>query len=497
MMAVMLSVLNAIQIALALGYQIWLAGLFGAGPDLDAYFVSIAIPLIIGNSVSIGIGVCIVPAFAALREKRGDETAWAILTGVVLATTAALIAIAFLLGAIAPWAVAAIAPGLAEGTANVATYLLRLQLASMVTAGVFGVFEGLALANRRFVVVGMSQIAGNVAAFGVLALSIESMGIAGAALALVANSVATVAVLSIGTWRRWRIPARREYGDVARIFRDSVPGMTSALWRNGGQIVDRFVGSILPAGSITLLAYARRVVVVLSSIAARGLSAVGIEQLSALASGRDQGAFAVQSRSQMIAIYAFALPVTVGLVLYGTPIIEVLFSRGRFSSADAHLLALTLAAFAGIIIGGSMGTIVSNVFYATRDTRTPAVVTVLTFSVGLLLKIGGGLAFGVIGVALGESIYYVAAVLIMLVMLRRKTFPASDFWRAFARDAAIVTAITVASACAGWPAMRLGGPGGAFVGGLVMVVVFVGLGIASHSGLRRRVIDLLGPAIRR
>lgn len=488
MIAAALSSVNALQIILSLGYQIWLASIFGAGSELDAYFVSMAVPLLIGSSVSIGVGVCVVPTFTEIRVTIGERTAWEVLSGVVVCVAAALAALVGVLVLIAPTVIALIAPGLPPETAHLATRLLRIQAVSVVTTGLFGVFEGLALARARFLAVGLSQLTGVVVAWITLHLTVSSWGIMGAAVAFVANSAATLVILFDNTWGRWRMPRREHRHRVMKVLRDSLPGMLSSVWRNAGQIVDRFIGSILPTGTITYLAYAHRIVVVLSSVAARGLGATGIGELSSLASGRDRLAFITRAREQFETILALSLPLSVVLVVFGVPLFELVFHVGRFSQQDAHMLGLTTAAFCGILLGGSMSTIVSNAFYALHDTRTPAAVTIVTFTAGLGLKVFGGMMLGVIGVALGESVYYLAGLAVLLVAFHRRHMSDREFWTVLARRSMGTATLVAVSVLFGWVVLRLvPGAAGAVAGSLVATVLYGSLSLWLHPNLRGRV----------
>ena len=67
-----------------------------------------------------------------------------------------------------------------------------------------------------------------------------------------------------------------------------------------------------------------------------------------------------------------------------------------------------------------MGSILATSFYAKGNTITPVKVGAINFSIGIVLKIVGFVKFGVIGIAMGMTVYYILDVLVMYLLLERE-----------------------------------------------------------------------------
>src|SRR4030042_3184243 len=92
-----------------------IADAFGTSPELGAYWVAFRLPdLIFLVLAGATLGSAFIPTFARFIAHQDDEEAWRLASSVlnlVALTTAVLVVIAVVL---APWIVAAMAPGLGE-----------------------------------------------------------------------------------------------------------------------------------------------------------------------------------------------------------------------------------------------------------------------------------------------------------------------------------------------------------------------------------------------
>src|SRR5207237_10008073 len=98
------------------------------------------------------------------------------------------------------------------------------------------------------------------------------------------------------------------------------------------------------------------------------------------------------------------LPATFGLIALATPIVQLLFERGRFLASDTAATAAAVRLYAVGLAGYSAVRIASPAFYAIGESRTPAIVSGIVIRVNASVIIVLVRTIGVAGLARGTSL---------------------------------------------------------------------------------------------
>ncbi|HMF92936.1 MAG TPA: murein biosynthesis integral membrane protein MurJ, partial [Vicinamibacterales bacterium] len=114
------------------------------------------------------------------------------------------------------------------------------------------------------------------------------------------------------------------------------------------------------------------------------------------------------------------VPATLGLIALATPIVQLLFERGRFLPADTAATADAVRLYAVGLAGYSAVRIASPAFYAIGDSRTPASVSGFVIAVNLIASVVLVRAMGFAGLALGTSIAAIVNAAVLLWLLRAR-----------------------------------------------------------------------------
>ena len=86
-------------------------------------------------------------------------------------------------------------------------------------------------------------------------------------------------------------------------------------------------------------------------------------------------------------ILFMSIPSSVGLIVLGLPVIQVLYQHGAYTLTDAQATAIPLAFFALGLAGLAAVEILVRSFYAMRDTRTPVIVSIAQFVLKIALSL--------------------------------------------------------------------------------------------------------------
>ena len=185
-------------------------------------------------------------------------------------------------------------------------------------------------------------------------------------------------------------------------------------------VVDRFLGSLAATGSITSYNLATSGVGAVSALLDRSACAPVIAPFGKMVQAGDYRNFRRTYRS---ALWKLGLLIGVGflisLMAFGQ--LSDMFSLLFNASPEAGTQTLTLVLLlTGSLYAAASGTILVAGFYALGDTKTPVVIGIAGFVIGLALKIQLFSNFGMDGLAAASSLYLLINIFAFLLVLERK-----------------------------------------------------------------------------
>jgi len=184
--------------------------------------------------------------------------------------------------------------------------------------------------------------------------------------------------------------------------------------------VNTLLASLLPLGSISYLYYADRVMEFPLGVFGIALASASLPVMSRQAATGDHRALAgTLSFALRLALYV-SLPATVGLVMLRTPIVRVLFERGRFGPAETAATAEALAWYAAGLAAFAGSRIAAQVFYALGEAGTAVrwgIVSIAANVVAALALMG---PFGFAGLAGASSVGACVNLLSLLLAARAR-----------------------------------------------------------------------------
>jgi len=81
------------------------------------------------------------------------------------------------------------------------------------------------------------------------------------------------------------------------------------------------------------------------------------------------------------------MPATVGLIMWGEPIVRLLLQRGEFNAESTQATVWALQFFALGLISHAILEITTRAFYALRNTRTPVMIAVMAMAINMGLSL--------------------------------------------------------------------------------------------------------------
>jgi putative peptidoglycan lipid II flippase len=186
-------------------------------------------------------------------------------------------------------------------------------------------------------------------------------------------------------------------------------------------------------------------------------------------------------------ILVLIIPATLGLLVLGEPLIVLLFEHGKFTAYDTYWTAWALRLYLVGLIFATVDWPLNYAFYARQNTRTPALVGIL--SVGVYLGVALALIrpLGMLGLELADSAKHISHALTMSVLTWRHTGGLADMRLVPAGLKALAASLVMAGLMA--LTLRVVSPlvarhvGSGLLGELTVVGVTGGLGVATYLGL--------------
>src|SRR5207302_9049919 len=157
---------------------------------------------------------------------------------------------------------------------------------------------------------------------------------------------------------------------IARITRLLLPAVFGLAAVQLMVFVNTLLASLLPLGSISYLYYADRVMEFPLGVFGIALASASLPVMSRHAAAQDHGALAGTLSFALRLAFYVSVPATVGLVVLRTPIVRVLFERGRFGPAETAATAEALTWYAVGLAGFAGSRIVAQTFYARGEAAT-------------------------------------------------------------------------------------------------------------------------------
>ncbi len=431
---------------------------FGVGPHADVLRSAFRAPNLIQNLLGEQtLSAAFIPIYSRFlgqgRRAEAGRFAGAVF-GLLLAVACAVALTGVLL---ARPLVAALTPGYLGDAARVAAGEMTINRFKLAVIGVRILFPmtaflalsawslGVLNSHRKFFLPYFAPVLWNAAVIGALLYAGWSLVGSGLGLptgepaAIVQNRVLLAAfwgglvggalqfLVQLPTALRlltgFRLSLSRSVEGVREALNNVVPVLAARGAAQLSSYVDVFLASWLVQGAISGLGNAQVLYLLPISLFALSIAAAELPELSR---GSADGTRGAQRRtvSAIRRISFFVVPTQLGYLAFGFLIVAGLYRRGEFQVADNWLVYFILGAYALGLLATAWSRMLTNVYYAAGDTRTPARIAVARIAVSLALGVvlmlwlddfavdsviadagskAGLLRLGAVGLALGSA----------------------------------------------------------------------------------------------
>jgi putative peptidoglycan lipid II flippase len=422
--AIIVSVAFVLSRVLGLLREMVLARQFGTGPEMDAYVAAFRIPDLLFLTIMSGaFGAAFIPVFADFID-RGDRDKASRLASSILTWTGISV---FVLGAVAFALAGPITDVLFSFdtyTRNLTVELMRILLLSPVFLGLGIAFKGILEAQNQFTLPALSPLVYNLAIIVGAVFLAPDYGIQALAWSVIAGAILHMGVQLPGiikTGLHFRPTVDRSVAGLSEVVRLLGPRVVGQAAFQINFIAVTSFASTIGDQNVAGFNYAWQLLMLPHGVLALSISTVAFPALAALYGRGDRRGFGAMLDRTMRPLLFLSLPASLGLLMLGKPIIKIIFEGGNFTEGSTELVSAALKWFAIGLVGYGLTEIVTRVFYAMRDTRTPVITGILTIILNLILALLLIDSLGIEGLAIALSATTAAEAVIMLLFLRYRS----------------------------------------------------------------------------
>jgi putative peptidoglycan lipid II flippase len=410
----------------------------GAGLGADAFFVAFRIPNLLRRLFAEGaLSAAFIPTYVETIQKGGTAEGERV-ARIAFTLASIVLAVVTVAGIVlSPWLVRIIAPGFfqvldkfqltVELNRIMFPYIFFISLVALASGvlnslGYFAAPAAAPVLLNLSMIVSVAFCAGflKIEAYYGLAWGVVIAGVLQLALQI---PVMRAAHIRIAPDFHFRHPALKRMGVLF------VPAAFGGAVYQINVLVGTILASMLPEGGVSWLYYADRIVELPLGMFAVALGTAVLPSMSRLANNGDMKALISSVSFSLRLIAFFTIPASVALIVLAEPIVGVLFQRGRFTLLDTQQTADALVWYTVGLWAFSGLKVVTQSFFALKDTRTPLWVSigavVVNLVAGLLLM--KPMAQGGLALATSLAAAFNLLVLFVLLLRRVKGFPVKEF----------------------------------------------------------------------
>jgi putative peptidoglycan lipid II flippase len=422
--AALVTVLTAFSAVLGFLRDVVIAGVFGAGAQLDAYLVAQGLMNLVLALVAGAMAKATVPVLAAQTSADDDSNKAAHTLSVVLTVTLLVLGLGSLVMALAANSVVAVlAPGFKGAQAELAASLTRIVLIATVLISGTNLLAAAAEAHRRFFWSAMQGVPFNLIMIAAAVLFGPRYGVYALAVGFVVGSAARllcqfIPIRALGLRLRASFDIKDPgFRTIARLI---PPLLVGSALGNANTMVDRAVGSMVGEGTISALSYAWRVISLGETLLVASLLTALYPAFGAAAGARDLDEMRRLVGRGLSTVATVLMPVWGFLIVCAVPLVALLFEHGSFTPADTQRTATAMLWYAPALLAMGWREMVVRASYALGDSRRPVLVFVFAMSINVVGDFTLGLTFGIAGLAASTSLSVMFAAVANTLMLGRR-----------------------------------------------------------------------------
>ncbi|WP_419525094.1 murein biosynthesis integral membrane protein MurJ, partial [Bilophila wadsworthia] len=358
---------------------------FGAGAESDVYFAAFVVPDFLNYLLAGGyISITLIPLLSK-RFEEDEADGWRFFSAVFWWAALGIAALTAVAWIFAPELARIVGPGFSPEKQARLAHFLRIILPAQVFFLPGACVSALLYIRKQFLAPALTPLIYNgcIIAGGLLVTGRGMEGFCWGVLfgaALGSFLLPVVAARSSGSPLPEGIPAglrlrfNLRHPLLKRLLLLALPLMLGVSIVAMDEQFVRIFGSMAGEGAVSLLSYARRIMLVPVGVVAQAAGVASFPFLAALAARGDDAGFDKTLGTALRGSMLVVIPLTAYMMAVALPTLGFIFEGGRFSAEETILTAPLLQILLLSVPFWVVQQVIGRAFYARQNTLTPAIV---------------------------------------------------------------------------------------------------------------------------
>jgi putative peptidoglycan lipid II flippase len=399
------------------------AAWFGRGDGMDAFVIAFMVPSLAIVVISGSFNAALIPAHVDVQQKEGEMQAQKLFSSTVALSLSILLLVTLGLALLGPTILRLLTPGFSPEKLLMTQRLFYLLLPIIPLSGLLSNWESVLNASERFGMPAIAPAMVSIGTIGVLVLCGTRLGIDALAVGTVTGIGLNLLLLGWALKRRGIRLLPRWHGwtpAMKRVAHQYLPLAAAALLMGCTQFVDQGMASLLPPGSVAALSYGNKLVFLTLTAGTMALSTAVLPYFSKMVATSSWQELRHTLVTYMRLILLVTIPLTLLGLCFSSPLISLLFQRGKFGAEDVRVVSAVQSMYMlqipfytlGILFVRMISSLQLNHFLLWNTTISLSVCVVLDYVLMHLM--------GIAGIALATTLVYMVSCTVLAIVLFRR-----------------------------------------------------------------------------
>ncbi len=402
-----------------------LAGKFGAGDELDIYWAAFRLPDLTYSLIVLGaLSAGFIPIFIKQLEKdkiKDYHKAYDFANNILNILVITLLGVNFLFFIFTPIIIPLIAPGFSGKKLHLTIQMTRIMLISPILLSISAILGGILQSFKKFFIYSLCPIMYNLGIIIGALYFVDWWGIYGLAIGVVLGAashmlIQVYPVKNLGFKYKFLFSLKDE--NTRRLAKMMLPRTLTLAIAQINFTVLTIIASTLSVGSIAVFNFANNIQSFPLGIFGISFAVAAFPTMSEWINNKEKFSYVVNET--FLKILFFIIPSIFLLIILRAQVVRVILGTGKFGWQDTILTFKTLGFFAISLFAQSLIPLLSRVFYAYQDSKTPFFIGLISSIFNLIFALKLSKIMGIPGLALAFSLASIINFTLLLAIVKIK-----------------------------------------------------------------------------